>query len=494
MTDAHIERPPQPIQSPLPARRRATTGTGFLFAAFVSGCIAAGVAAIVLLSSLTAIAVVAGGTQVLVSVVIIRSAERRLSLTCLFVVAWLALYTLRLTQISIGPNPLTDHPAVVNATRSEVAAVWTISTLGLLGFAGGVALARRLVPRAQLQEVGMSGLGLGLLFYVFLGISYILAVVRLGSGLVVNVSQLYLFGIAFAAHRSASRRRPYGLELVVVVLASVLAILLGAKELAVLPVVAWWVGHFSVRRRLLTWGSVGVGLLGLLFYIGVQSQRDAVALGERSDFIGATVDGLTEYDYPTGLRRHKTGLDIPLNAIAAVTSRVRGADSLFVLRARIPVPIPLQRGRTLWQPAISVVPGMSKLLALEFDQLSLGRYFNQTFWTLRPGVDQSAQAQTVVGDFYQNFGSTGVAAGLVIVGFAYALIDRRTPVCSATSAGLFAYAAIPLLSIDRNFAYLLVTGVIRYSAGLLLIAVLRDAILRVPAGHARHRGTARPIG
>jgi hypothetical protein len=272
--------------------------------------------------------------------------------------------------------------------------------------------------------------------------------------------------------------KPFGVELVAIVAACCLAILLGFKELAVLPVVAWVIGHFSAGRRLITFATVGVGLLALLFFLGIQSQRDAALYGERSDFIGATLHGLTEYDYPTGLRRHKTGLDIPLNALASVSSRVRGADSLLVLRAKVPDRVPFQDGRSLWQPIISSIPGLSKVLQVDFPQLSLGRYFNTTFWSLRPTQDLSSQPVTVPGDFFLNFGAAGVVAGLALVGFVYGVIDRRTPVCSATSAGLFAYAAIPLLSIERNVAYLLVTGVIRYSLGLLLVGFLNHAVLR----------------
>jgi len=277
------------------------------------------------------------------------------------------------------------------------------------------------------------------------------------------------------------------MELLATLAACVLAIVFGAKEYAVLPVVAWSVGHFAARRQFVTWGLVAVGLLGIFFYIGVQSQRVAVALGDRrQDFVGATAYGLHEYDYPTGLRRHKTGLQIPLNALAGITSRIRGADSLFVMHARVPQSVDFQQGRTIWQPAVSILPA-AKVLGLEFTELSLGRYFNQNFWSLRPGSDPSAQAPTVPGDLYLNFGTWGVAVGLVTLGFVYAAIDRRAPISSATSAGLFAFAAIQMLSIDRNVAYLLVTGAIRYGLGLFLIAMLSHAVLHRSGAHASGR-------
>ncbi|MDQ3878938.1 MAG: hypothetical protein M3290_11405, partial [Actinomycetota bacterium] len=377
-----------------------------------------------------------------------------------------------------------NHPVVVAAPRSQIAFVWLLCTLGLVAFGAGAALAKKLVPEGRVYDVHLSRLGTATLYYGCIAAAFLLAIFHVSSGLLINVAQLYLFGIAFASYQSAAKGRPFGMELLATVAACVLAIQFGAKEYAVLPVAAWAVGHFAPRRRFLTWGAVAVGMLGVVFYIGVQSQRAATALGDdRQDFLGATLYGLRAYDYPTGLRRHKTGIQIPLNAVAGITSRVRGADSLFVFAARIPERDDFKHGRTLWQPAISIVPGAGHFLDLEFPQLSLGRYFNQTFWSSRPGQDPSAQAPTVPGDLYLNFGTAGVVVGLVSLGFIYGTIDRRAPVHSATSAGLFAYAAIQLLSIDRNVAYLLVTGAIRYALGLLLIAMLRHAVLhrsRVP--------------
>jgi hypothetical protein len=467
-----------PVPGPRSPAIPPTADKGLLLAAGTAGVVALGTLAVWFETSMT-VALVAGFTQAAVAFFILRSADRLLSLVGLFVLAWMGMFTLRMIQISMGPDPLTNHPVVVNATHAEISTIWILSTVGLTCFGLGVVLARRIVRPGRVPEVTLSPLGTASLYYICIFAIFILAITGISSGLLVNLTQLYLFGIAYASYRSASSGRPFGMELVATLLACMLAILFGAKEYAILPVVAWGVGHFSVRRRLFTWKLVAIALLGALFYIGVQSQRVATALGDpRQDFIGATLNGLREYDYPTGLRREKTGLQIPLNALAGITSRIRGADSLFVIHSAVPERAEFEQGRTLWQPAMSVIPGAAQLIDLEFSQLSLGRYFNQTFWSLRPGEDPSAQAATIPGDLYLNFGTAGVAAGLLLIGFAYAAIDRRAPVCSATSAGLFAYAAIQMISIDRNVAYLLVTGAIRYGLGFLLIALLRHAILR----------------
>lgn len=466
--------------------RRAAAERYLLRPALILWCLAVvALTFLALRQSLVPIASAASGAHLLLSYVLIRGADQRLCLTSLFVFIWNLMFTVRLLQISFGPSPATDHPIVISASDSAISRVWLMTTLAFAAFALGVSLAKRLVPRGRLKEVVLSRPRVVLLFIVFLGSYFILALTSSNSGLLVNIAELYLFAIAFAAHQSASRGKPFGIELLAVVISCLAAILIGFKEVAVLPVIAWTIGHFSAGRRLVTLATVGVSLVGLLFYIGIQSQRVATLFGERTDFVGATMQGLTDYDYPTGLRRDKTGFEIPLNALAAVTSRARGADSLLVLHERVPDSVGFTDGRTLWQPVISSVPGLSRLVTPEYSQLSLGRYFNQTFWSLRPAQDVSSQPLTVPGDFFLNFGAGGMVVGLAVVGFLFALIDRRCPVRSATSAGLFAYAAIPLLSIERNVAYLLVTGLVRYSLGLILITVLSNVVLHGAPGRRR---------
>lgn len=47
--------------------------------------------------------------------------------------------------------------------------------------------------------------------------------------------------------------------------------------------------------------------------------------------------------------------------------------------------------------------------------MSLGRYYSQTFYSLRPATDPSAQAITWTGDPYLNFGTAGIIFGLLLI-------------------------------------------------------------------------------
>ena len=423
--------------------------------------------------SLAAMAVAGTVVQVAVAWALIRSSAHRASLTSAFAVAWLVMFTFRLVQISVAPDLRYHHPAVFGADDATKMQFWALTTGALVVFWLGVEAARRIVPAKPLAEVTMPRHAVVALFYVFLGISYALALSGLNLGFLANLAQFYLFVIAYASYRSAQARRSIGPELAVVFAASLLALMLGYKEFAILPVLAWLIGQWAARTRVVSAGALAVVLIGAVFYVGIQAQRTADVLGEDASFVPAVRRGLTEYDLATGTYLHKEGPDIVYNAVAAVGARLAGVDSLFVIDSRTPAVLPFQGGRSLWQPALSTLPGTSSLLSPDFSSLSLGRYFTIRYWSLRPDTDASSQAITIAGDFYLNWGSAGVIGGLLVFGLLYASIDQRTPVSSATAAGLFAFAALPMLAIDRNVAYLLETAAIRYAMGLAMIALLR---------------------
>lgn len=463
--------------------RTGQTGPPWRLAVGLVGVVGLGLVVLDGRSSLGPIAVVCSALQVALAYTLLRTSAQPISLTSAFALTWIVTYTYRLAQITLAPDPRYHHPAILAASDSYKSWIWVLTTMAFFAFGVGVVLARRLgfgaaktyssleLPRHTLLS----------LFYVFLGLSYALALSGVSSGFLGNVSQFYLFVIAYASYKSAEARRSVGPELAVVLVASLLGVLLGFKEFAVLPVVSWFVGQLAGRRRLLSVGSLAVVLIGSFFYVGIQAQRAAEVLGENHGFLPALNRGLTDYDLVTGTYLHKQGSAIPLNVLAAMGSRLTGVDALFVLDARVPEVIPFQRGRTIWEPLLSIVPGTNSFTSPELSTLSLGRYTTENFWSLSPNTDTSSQPLTIVGDFWLNFGSIGIMVGLVAFGMLYEFIDLKAPVSSATTAGLFAYAAIPLLEIERNVAYLLVTGGIRYAFGFLILRELR----RLSAGTRR---------
>src|SRR4029079_16542579 len=114
---------------------------------------------------------------------------------------------------------------------------------------------------------------------------------------------------------------------------------------------------------------------------------------------------LFDYDLKTGLRAQQPNAGAAVNnLLGGVVNRTARADALMVLRAKTPSVIPFQRGKLLWEPAASAIPGAGSALGLELNQLSLGGYFAPRFWSVNPNEDHSSQAITVPGDLYLNFG------------------------------------------------------------------------------------------
>lgn len=453
--------------------------------------LAVGLASTRLDATLLVVAVTGTVAQVLVAAVLIRDSQPRVSLKSAFAVVWVITFTLRLLQITLAPDVRYHHPIVFDATDASKVGMWILSTVGFAAFWVGSRGGSRIVKRIRLAEVRLPRHAVLTLSYVFLLISYGLVLSGLTSGLLDNIGQFYLFIIAYGSFQSARANRSIGPEIGVVLAAALLAVLFGYKEFAVLPVLSWILGQWAGGRRVLSLGGVVVVLIGSFFYIGVQSQRTAVLLNEDPSFLPALEQGLTKYDLVIGTYQDKSGLAILSNPAAALASRLAGVDSLFVIQARTPSVIPYQGGRTLWQPTLSIVPGASRFLDPELSNLSLGGYFTQKYWSLRPEFDDSFQAPTVPGEFYMNFGVYGLVFGMTLFGLLYSAVDERTRVISPTAVGLFAYAAFPLLAIERNVAYVLVTGAIRYAVGLTIIRLL---VLWGfgPAGRSTHSVVEQP--
>ena len=160
------------------------------------------------------------------------------------------------------------------------------------------------------------------------------------------------------------------------------------------------------------------------------------------------------------------------NLLGGVVDRTAGADALMVLRAKTPSVIPFQRGKTIWEPAASAVPGADSALGIELTQLSLGRYFATRFWSLNPNEDRSAQAITMPGDLYLNFGGIGVALGMLAFGLLVGFVDRAFTSTTAFGAGVLAYVGIHLFSVESNVAYVLVTSAIRLGVVFVLLLLV----------------------
>jgi hypothetical protein len=91
------------------------------------------------------------------------------------------------------------------------------------------------------------------------------------------------------------------------------------------------------------------------------------------------------------------------------------------------------------------------------------------FISENPAQDLSSQSTTVPGDLYLNFGVAGVLVGMLILGVLYGMFDRGFVIKGPLSAGILAFAGLPLIQIDGNAAYILVTCGLRLGICALLL-------------------------
>jgi hypothetical protein len=237
-----------------------------------------------------------------------------------------------------------------------------------------------------------------------------------------------------------------------------------------MPLAAWLIGRAGAGDRVrLRYIVIAAAATTVAFGI-VQGQRDAMLAGRTvSNPIAALQLGLTSYDLAYGVPADSHGTGIVGNLINGVIYRLRGADYFIALTDSVPSQVPYQDGRSLWQPALSILPGAKQFLGLEpqYRQLSLMEYADQAFFsqTLHP----VAQSVTPPGDLYLNFGTAGVLVGMLILGVLYAMFDRAFVITGPMSAAVAAFAGLPLVVLDTNIAYMLVTCGLRLGICALLL-------------------------
>jgi hypothetical protein len=460
-------QPPEPRQGPSPLRTDVFPPTLVL--------ILLATAVLVVLRSDLPSAVLATscvGLQVAACVAAWRAVGRLLSVVSLLLCSWFLYYIVRMAELIAAVDPVYDHRTVVAASVELRDEIWLGTTLGLIVLVIGMLIGRRGGRSGSLAELDVSTgilrlLGLGSLLGTFA-----ISRLHLESGLLGNVAAVYVFAIAALSYRAAKQQRFSSFDIALVGLAASFGVVSSFKEPAIVACLAWLVGYLAAGRRLskrvLALGAV----LMLVFFTGIQAQRLRVVEGRDGSFASDVVAGFFQYDLATGARRDPGPLDVVTNPFTGVLQRVRGVDALFALRAQVPDQFPYQHGRTIIEPLVSTVPLLRGSLDLEYRQLSLGRFYNVQFWSDSPETDPSSQALTVVGDLFLNWGWAGVVGGLLLLGTVLGRLDRRFPATSAAGAGLFAYALIPLLVIERNLAYILLTVAIRLVVALVLCRLL----------------------
>jgi hypothetical protein len=446
---------------------------------------------------LTALAV---ACHILLLVAARRIAGRALSVVFFVSMLWMAYFPVRLLVIQGDRHNFTLHPLVARATDVDLLWAWSVSALGLASLLVGswfvksgkqrIVLDLPTASRSTYAVIAAGGFALQVSQSLF-GIE---------SGLLAQAQLISLFGLAglgFLDSRSGRvRLQTVALVAVGVFLGSTQSF----KELAVLPVAAWTIGLIAgsgsrVRARYLLAGF----LVALVAFLGVQGQRIAANGGSPVGLLTGAERALKDYDLRTGYPQvhRKRGAELFTNVAYGVSGRFYGADLLLVLRDQVPDPMPFQRGRTIIDPALSVVPGVTRFVDLTYPELSLGRYVTVNLYSVQPNSDPSSQILTWPGDLYLNFGLPGIVGGLLAIGALLGLFDRLATPTSPFGCALLAFVGTALVRLESGVAFAMVTALMRLAIVLAVVLAVGRVVSstgEIPAckGSRRHvlRGTA----
>lgn len=435
--------------------------------------------------TLTQLAVTSLLVQLVAYGVSVRLTGSALNVSSLFTLVWVIYFPLRLMVIVWqGPVP-NDFPAVYNATSPELASVLLFTTLGIVAFITGVALIRptispiALSPRLTIPQFRLIGIA-------SIAVSGILLVTHTSSGLLGNIGQLSSFAIAGLAFCEARTPSKSHFSILILVAAVTLGYEDGFKQLLIVPIASLIYGRAAAGRRLKLGQAAASTVILLLIFAVVQGARAEAQYGHKPGSpLKAAAAGLYDYNLTTGVpTRYRTPLAATENVSLALLARLKGADYLLSIEAKVPSQVAFQRGATLWQPAVSTVPVVKNLLRPidRYNTLSLGRYIDQEFVSESPSTDPSSQSTTPPGDLYLNWGNPGIVIGMVLIGIIFGAFSFRLPFVSATHTALVVYIGFPLLAMDSNLAYLIVTAGLR---ALIASALLIGFERRTPTPLAR---------
>lgn len=461
--------------------------------ATIAGAALLGVAAVAVRATLTTVEVFAVSVQVLTLVCLFRMTPRRLAVCSFFAALWIPYFTLRLLAITSNRTSPYYFTAVRQSSDGRVAWFWVITTAALVAFAAAAAITyhrRGWAPTVNEQSVGYGGFLSVAVIGLIAGL--MVDVLHVRSGLLVSVSALILFGIAGGAYTELARRRArsknqdafgrgtISWSFVLLLVAVAVGYKSGTKENVMLPVAAWAIGRFAAGQRVtFRWLFLGA-LTFLLVFATIQGARDFQRSGHpNSNPIAAAAHGLTRVDLAHGVPARRTGLSMVTNATTGFLFRLKALDYFVSIADKVPKDVPFQRGATLWQPAASVIPGHNALFSLNPDlsTLSLGRYVTVTFISAG-SQDPSSQSMTFLGEFYLNFGAIGILSGMAVLGILLGFFDRVIRVQGSVSAGLFSMCGLPLLAMDRNVDYVILTSFLGFAAtGLLLLVFFRERLI-----------------
>lgn len=369
---------------------------------------------------------VATGTLILTVVAVDRTRprERRNLLLSIFSFSYFAFFIVPVLVYYLGDAGYTSDasPNQVAFTPPDVTRGMLAAFAGYVMLLAGYALplgrvAANAVPRMRREWSAEAALGVALVIIplgwaVTLGSQLGLIPARAGSGVLGAIAAGTGFGIGLIALVYQRYRSRAALVLLGVVIppSMMFNFFTGSKIQFLMPLVMIVMSHIIVTRRLRAWWIVGFLAVMSLFYPVAQVYRLYIAhnnlnavqvIASPHNIVGLLASFATSFELSEYL---ETGIN-------ATARRLDGLGILCVIMRDAGTRVPFQGGWSIAYIPLAYIP---RLLWAGKPSLGIGQWVTDNFGS-GPDIISSTGA-TWMGEFYFNFGWTGLLIGMVVMG------------------------------------------------------------------------------
>jgi len=379
-----------------------------------------------------------------------------------------------------------------NLMPRDIARGQWIALAGLICFYAGYSLPVRSLVKPQLPRTGREWSQYPALVVIFLLTLFGWAVFGAGSaGLIprsagtgwtagiasLTVTASALLTATYLRYRS---RAAWVLLLILVPGTTVVNFTTGSKTAVLLPitmvVMTWIIVHKRIRARWIAAGFIAIILLYPVahFWRNDILEENTLTMAHVMANPGPAVDRTIAFlSSSRGGEYIAQGLDATgrrLDAIGICSVIIRDTPSIS----------PFQNGRTLALIPISFIP---RILWPGKPEIPIGRWITETY-TIHGYKSESSLAATWIGEFYLNFGLSGVVGGMLFMGallrFLHEILMRQNP-------------SIPMIAVSAILITTLMMGIQEAVARSIMQPTIMLLPLLMTHGAVRLSGATRRI-
>lgn len=269
---------------------------------------------------------------------------------------------------------------------------------------------------------------------------------RLGSGALGTLASGSYFGIALLALTWLRYRRSEALILLAIVIpiAMFVNFFTGSKRMFLTPPFMVFLAYMVAERRIrMSWVAAGIALLVVIYPVSEFYRQEVQTDKARSirHFVqnpGQALSALSQFGSNVDWSEYFT------SGVQSTGGRLDSLGILTVIVKDTPGRVPYQGGWSIGYIALSWIP---RVIWAGKPGITIGEWVSQTYgsqFDLYTDV-----GPTWMGEFFFNWGHTGVILGMFALGFFCRILQERLFLPGGTIPALFA-AVIVLYCVTRN--------------------------------------------